>query len=139
MAKQRRRAHLQKGHNGEHQGHIEETFDDSLLPDAAEIKRLQQIDPNMITWLKERAEKEQEFRHEFTREKLGMIKSTEKGERRVNYLGLICSFLLLGGGMFISYLLITGGFEIIGSIFSGTTLVAIASIYMRKVRSSNRR
>lgn len=25
-------------HNGEHQGHIEETFDDSLLPDAAEIE-----------------------------------------------------------------------------------------------------
>lgn len=139
MAKQQRRAHVRKGNNGEHQGHIEETFDDSLLPDATEIARLQQLDPNMITWLKERAEKEQDFRHEFTREKLGMIKNTEKGERRVNYLGLICSFILLGVGMFISYMLITKDYVIVGSIFSGTTLLAIAALYMRKVKSNDKK
>lgn len=138
MAKGKKRVQLRKNSQGEHQGHFEETFDDSLLPDASEIAKLQSIDPEMIHWLKERAEKEQDFRHEVTREKIGMIKETERGERKVNYIGLAISAILLGAGMYISYLLITGGYQIIGSIFTGGMLLAIASFYLGKVKSSNK-
>ena len=90
-----------------------------------------------MTWLKERAEKEQEFRHKAFNERLKIFSKTEKGSRWINYLGLLFSFMLLGGGMYLSYILIIEKHEIIGSIFSGVMLVAIASIYMSKVKSNN--
>ena len=56
MAKQSRKAQLTRSNT--HQGHtIEEVFDDNLLPDATEIQKLSELDPNIMTWLKERAEK----------------------------------------------------------------------------------
>ncbi|WP_421497776.1 hypothetical protein [Flavobacterium columnare] len=44
MAKQSRKAQLTRSHS--HQGHtIKEVFDDNLLPDASEIKKLSELDP----------------------------------------------------------------------------------------------
>lgn len=78
MAKQSRKASLSKSE--EHQGHtFEEIFDDSLLPDATEIQKLSAIDPNIIQWLKERAEKEQEFRHNVFSKKVKMVSKSERG------------------------------------------------------------
>ena len=136
MAKQSRRAQVSRSKN--HQGHVvEEVFDDHLLPDASEIKKLSELDPNIIQWLKERAEKEQDFRHKTFNSKVKLVSKTERGLRWVNYLGLLCSFVLLGGGMFLSYTLITDEHEILGSVFSGVMLISIASIFMSKVKSNN--
>ncbi len=136
MAKQQRRAAITK--NKDQQGHlIEETFDDNLLPDASEITKLYQIDPNIMDWLKDRAEREQEFRHKTFETKLEIASKTERGLQGINYLGLILSFVLLLAGMYLSYTLIVNKREVLGSVFSGVMLVAIASIYMSKVRSNN--
>jgi len=79
MAKQSRRA--QVSHSKNHQDHIvEEVFDDNLLPDASEIKKLSELDPNIVQWLKERAEKEQDFRHKTYTSR---IKLFSKKERRL--------------------------------------------------------
>ena len=109
-----------------------------MLPDATEIQKLSELDPNIMTWLKERAEKEQDFRHGAFNQRLEIVSKTERGSRWINYLGLFFSFLLLGGGMYLSYTLIIEKHEIIGSIFSGVMLVAIASIFMSKVKSNNK-
>ena len=136
MAKQSRKAQLTRSNT--HQGHtIEEVFDDNLLPDATEIQKLSELDPNIMTWLKERAEKEQEFRHGAFNQRLEIVSKTERGSRLINYLGLFFSFLLLSGGMYLSYTLIIEKHEFIGSIFSGVMLIAIASIFMSKVKSNN--
>lgn len=135
MAKHRRRSASSTDNNVQHA--IEEIFDDNLLPDATEIEKLSKLDPNIIEWLKQRAEKEQEFRHTTFRSKITLVDKTEKGLRWINYLGLLFSFVLLGGGMYLSYTLIIRGHELIGSIFSGVMLVAIASIFMSKVKSNN--
>jgi uncharacterized membrane protein len=136
MAKQSRKAQVSRSKH--HQGHIiEEVFDDNLLPDASEIKKLSELDPNIIQWLKERAEKEQEFRHKTFASRVKLVSKTERGLRWINYLGLLCSFLLLGGGMFLSYTLIMNEHEVLGSVFSGVILVPIASIFMSKVKSNN--
>ena len=116
---------------------IETTFNDSLLPDAAEIERLHKIDPDIMQWLKDRAKDEQDFRHKTFNERLKMVSRSDRGSRWINYLGLFFSFVLLSGGMFLSYTLITEGYEILGSIFSGAMLIAIASIFMSKVKSNN--
>jgi len=105
MAKQHRKQQVvqSKDHRGQM---IEEIFDDSLLPDANEIQQLYTIDPTIMDWLKQRAEKEQEFRHSAYYSKIKLIEKTEKGIRWVNYWGLFLSFFLLAGGMYLSYYLI---------------------------------
>lgn len=136
MAKQHRRAHISRSKNS--QGHIvEEIFDDNLLPDAREIKALVELDPDIVQWLKQRAEKEQDFRHKSYTNRVKLVAKTEKGLRWINYLGLFFSFLLLGGGMYLSYTLIINEHEVLGSIFTGSVLIAIASIFMSKVKSNN--
>ena len=136
MAKQRRKAALtkQKGQIG----HIyEEVVDDNLLPDAEEIAKLHQIDPNIMEWLKERAEKEQDFRQKAFLERLNLVKRNERGSRWINYAGLFFSFILLGGGMLSSYYLIMGGHTLIGTLFSGVVLISVASMFLSKVKSNN--
>ncbi len=138
MAKQHRRAAITKTEN--QQGRIiEEVLDDSLLPDVAEIERLYQLDPDILVWLKERAEKEQDFRQKAFNSKLDLVKRTEVGDRRINYMGLIFSFIILLAGMFLSYTMIMEKHEVLGSIFSGATLVAVISIFMGKVQSNNKK
>lgn len=136
MAKKRGKARITKKH-GVVGGHFEVELDDSLLPDAQEIAKLSEIDPNIIHWLKERAEKEQEFRQKAYMERIKLIKDNERGNRWINYLGLFFSFILLGGGMAMSYFLILNGHTIIGSIFTGTVLLTIGSMFLSKVKSNN--
>jgi uncharacterized membrane protein len=136
MAKQRRRAHISNSRN--HQGQvIEEVFDDNLLPDASEIKKLAELDPDIMNWLKQRAEAEQGFRHKAYNNRVTIVSKTERGLRWINYFGLFFSFLLLGGGMYLSYVLIIEDHEILGSVFSGFMLLAIGSLFMSKVKSNN--
>ena len=93
MAKQSRKAQLTRSNT--HQGHtIEEVFDDNLLPEATEIPKLSELDPNIMTWLKERAEKEQEFRHGAFNQRLEIVSKTERGSRWINYLGLFIAIVL---------------------------------------------
>ena len=136
MAKQQRKQQLVKSQHG--QGHIvEEVFDDNLLPDATEIEKLYRIDPTILDWLKTCAEKEQSFRHEAFSKKVDLVEKTEKGDRMVNSMGLIFSFIIVLAGMVFSAYLIHEDHEILGSVFGGSILVVIVSTFLAKVTKSN--
>lgn len=110
-----------------------EVFDDNLLPDAAEIERLHNIDNNILPWLKARAEKEQEFRHEAYKTKTAIIDKHNSKEHNTLRLGLLIYFLLVVGAGTVSYFLVLQNFDIQGTIFGGTTLLfALAVLITRK-------
>lgn len=133
MAKQQRRQQLVRNQQGQ-QGHmVEEVFDDNLLPDAAEIEKLYAIDPHILEWLKQSADKEQNFRHSAYHEKTDLIKNNERGVRRVNTMGLTYSFILTLAAMGFSAFLIYCNHEILGSIFGGSVIIAIISAFLSKV------
>ena len=114
MAKQSIKQQVVRNHQG--QGHsVEQVFDDNLLPDASEIQNLHVLDPNILEWLKQCAEKEQNFRHIASAKRIDLVKKTEIGERTISIMGLIFSFLLVLSGMFFSGFLIHTNHEIIGS------------------------
>lgn len=133
MAKQQRRQQLVRNQQGQ-QGHmVEEVFDDNLLPDAAEIEKLYAIDPHILEWLKQSADKEQAFRHEAFKMKTDLVKSNEKGIRRVNSMGLIFSFILTLASMGFSSWLIYCDHEILGSVFGGGIILSIIGAFLSKV------
>lgn len=136
MAKQRRKQQIVRSEHG--QGHmVEETLDDNLLPDASEIERLQNLDPHIMEWLKSSAEKEQAFRHKTYQERINIVKASDKGDRIINILGLVFSFIIVLCGMLFSAYLIRKGYEILGSIFAGGLILSIISLFMSKVNKQS--
>lgn len=138
MAKQQRKHQIVKSAQGQGQM-VEEVFDDNLLPDASEIEKLYKIDPQILNWLKQSAEKEQDFRHCAFNKKLELVEKTEKGDRRISSLGLIFSFIIVLAGMFFSGFLIYTNHEVLGSVFAGAILLAIVSAFLAKVTKQNNR
>ena len=133
MAKQQRRQQLVRNQQGQ-QGHmVEEVFDDNLLPDAAEIEKLYAIDPHILDWLKQSADKEQAFRHKAFETKTDLVRNNERGLRKVNTMGLVFSFILTLAAMGFSSWLIFCDHEILGSIFGGGVIIAIISAFLSKV------
>lgn len=136
MAKQQRKQQIVRSEHG--QGHmVEETLDDNLLPDASEIERLQNLDPHIMEWLKSSAEKEQAFRHKTYQERINIVKASDKGDRIINILGLVFSFIIVLCGMLFSAYLIREGYEILGSIFAGGLILSIISLFMSKVNKQS--
>ena len=136
MAKGKRKTGIQRSKN-KNQLIVEEQFDDSLLPDAAEIERLQLLDPDIFKFLKDRAIKEQDFRHDVVKTKIELVAKQETGSRWINYLGLMLSFLLLLAGMGCSVFLIMNDHDLVGSIFIGATLLSVIGLFMSKVQNNN--
>lgn len=122
-----------KSHNGVglQQEHTQ-TFDDNLLPDAVEISKLQQLDPNIMEWLKSHADKEQAFRHNSVQKRDQIIHANVKGEINLNFYGITCAFLIILSGMALSAFLIEKNHVITGSVFSGFTLIYAGALFIRK-------
>ncbi|OYX81283.1 MAG: hypothetical protein B7Y83_17400 [Flavobacteriales bacterium 32-34-25] len=108
-----------------------EVFDDNLLPDACEIQALAAIDPKILDWLKTRAEKEQDFRHQAFNKRTEILELNVKGEIAINKRGLTFAFLIIIAGMGFSTYLISLGQIITGSIFSGLTIIYAAALFIK--------
>ena len=142
MAKQQRSVkNTQVQHvngNGVQQEHTE-VFDDNLLPDATEIKELHSIDPNIMEWLKERAEKEQDFRHKYAEKRTDILECNVKGELRINTIGLIFAFLIIISGMCLSAFLVYLGHVVTGTIFSGLSIIYAAALFIRRNKTNEKK
>lgn len=119
-------------HNGARQYEI---MDDSLLPDVREVERFAVLDPNILEWLKTRAEKEQDFRHSDRKKQLNILTNDQRGNRIVNYLGISFAFILVLVAMYISYQLIISNHETLGGIFGGSIILAVVGAFLNKVKN----
>jgi uncharacterized membrane protein len=118
-----------------------ESVDDGLLPDADELVKYKALDPTIIDWIKERAEKEQEMRHRFMDNKMAISNSALNKGFILDITILIISLAVLSGGMVFSYLLISQGKAIAASLFGGGALLfAVNSILnFRKAVSNSKK
>ncbi len=126
----------------DHRGHgyhseNTEVFDDNLLPDAAEITALHALDPNILQWLKERAEKEQEFRHQVFSKRTDILEQDVKGTQSLNKMGMTYAFLIIMSGMGFSAFLIYLDHVLTGSIFSGLTILYAAALFYKRKPHKN--
>jgi uncharacterized membrane protein len=128
---------IQQPNSSGHQIEHSETVDDNLLPDAIEIQRLHQIDPNILDWLKCRAEKEQDFRHKAYNDKMAVLHKNEGNNRTLNTMGLIAAFLIFTLGLLLAYFLVIGGYTITASIFTGVVLISAASLFITRKPNNN--
>ncbi|MFH8143293.1 MAG: hypothetical protein K1V88_07720 [Muribaculaceae bacterium] len=103
-------------------------YDDSLLPAADELAKLNTIDPQIIPWVMRRTEVEQDGRIWFNKKRLKLA------GREINFagcstiLGLVLVFILIGVFFYLSYDLILKGHETLGGIFGGVNLCLLISV-----------
>jgi uncharacterized membrane protein len=130
-----------KANKTQHQQSIEhlETFDDSLLPDAGEIQKLAAIDPDILNWLKARAEQEQQFRHTITANHQNNGKSQNRREHNTARYAIFIYFVLVAGCMACCYLLVDHGKNVQGSIFGGVgCILALAVLISRSAKKEGK-
>lgn len=109
-----------------------EVFDDHLLPEASEIQQLSTIDPYIITWLKERAAKEQDFRHETFKSRIKLTDDHDRREHTTTRLGLAVYFLLVLGCLAASFILVREDHDIEGSIFGGAAVIFAFTVLLTR-------
>lgn len=107
-----------------------EHLDDNLLPSAQELIEYKEVDSTLVDFLKERAKLEQDKRHSFNDEMVVLNKREQALTHGINYLAVICGLLVILGGMYLSYILITLGHVTQGSIFGGVSMVYVAYLFI---------
>lgn len=133
MAKRNEKHQVVKSQQG--QGYVvESVFDDSLLPEASEIEKLYKLDSHILEWLKNTAEKEQNFRHQAYTKKIEITEKVERGRRQISKMGITFSFIIVLAGMAFSAFLIYIGQMLIGSLFAGGIIISIVTAFLKKVK-----
>lgn len=122
MTSHKKQTRLTSGQNSQSIEHAE-VFDDNLLPSTSEIQKLHQLDPNILPWLKQRAEKEQDFRHSAFNTQIAVNENKHKREHTTIRLGLLFYTVLVLSCLSISGVLLYNGKTVSGSVFGGTAAI----------------
>lgn len=110
-----------------------EEFDDNPLPDASELVQLQAIDPSIMEFLKERASKEQDFRHSTFQAKVNVIENHNIRGHFTTRMALVIYFILVTLMASFSFILLYNEKNIQGSIFGGIAVIlALAVLITRR-------
>lgn len=104
--------------------------EDSFLPSADELAKLNAISPGIIDWIMKRTEIEQNARIKFNDDRVGIAKSEVSHKHIFNYIALFMAFIIVLLFLFLSYKLITGGQEVVGTIFAGGTIAVIVFYFL---------
>lgn len=114
-----------------------EQLDDHILPTAEELIRYKEVDPSIIEFLKERAKQEQNQRHKYNEEILIINKREQRLHHGLNYTALLFGFVIIMSAMYLSYLLISLGHVVSGSIFGGIGIFYVGYLFTSVVKRSN--
>lgn len=137
MAKLQHSNKLAKNQRGDSIVEQNVSIDDSLLPNAAELERLKDIDPSIVTWIMARAEQEQNARHAWNRAQSEIMTSDVKKIHRFNFTAIILAFILFLTIVGASVFFIVKGLNVQGTIF-GSTAIITGVVFFLQVIHRNR-
>jgi len=100
---------------------------ESLLPVPEDLAKFKEIDPAIVGWMMQYADREQDTRTKFNMERIGLMKSEHSIVKTSLWLAftLAILFLLLSG------VLIYCGMEIAGTIFGGAALILCVQAFLK--------
>lgn len=129
MVKKAEQNKLTSGNGVSLEHHVIE--DDTLLPSADELMKLNDISPGIVEWIMNRAEIEQNARIEFNKQRVEITKKEVMHIHRYNTIALCMAFILAVSFLSLSFYLMYTSHEILGSIFVGSTMIAIVSYFIK--------
>lgn len=104
--------------------------DDNLLPPAEELAKLNDISKEILPWIMNRTEKEQDARISFNENRMRLTEKDLNFAHRYNMVALIMSFVIVILFLAASFNLIISGKEVLGTLFAGGTIVGIISYFL---------
>lgn len=107
-----------RGHDFE----VSEQLDDHILPSAEDIIKYKEADQSLPIFIQETARKEQEFRHEMSRNAMKLSFREQGLQHGLNYFGMTIGACVSLAILWYSYELMKMGLEVQGTIFSGVTV-----------------
>lgn len=110
--------------------HHQIEFDDNPLPPSEELAKYKSLDDDIINWIKLRADKEQSSRLKIQECESNIRDKGVKRRFQIDMSTLIFAFIIILGGMALTYLLIMNDKPIAGGIFGGVTLLAAARAFL---------
>ena len=115
------------------------SVDDNSLPTPQELQQYKQIDPTIIAFLIQTSVKEQEHRHNMDKEKLKILKNSERKNGRMNWWGMFFAFLSLilfmGVAAFALYL----DKPWFAGIFGGTAILSVISTFVQAGKDNSKK
>lgn len=108
----------------------QENYEENLLPDAVELSKLKEVDPNLVTWLVGRIEKEQDARLSFNERQVSLLEKETSRSFWVTRLQLWLAFGAMSLGMGLSAFMLYLKLEIAGTIFAGVSLIATINAFL---------
>jgi uncharacterized membrane protein len=112
-------------------------YDDNLLPSAAELEKLKEVDPKIIDWILNRTEIEQNARIDFNSKRLELSGYDLKKIHRFNITSLIFGFIVFLAVLALSAYLISMGLSVEGTLFGGGAIIA-GAIFFIKAATTNK-
>jgi uncharacterized membrane protein len=106
-------------------------IDDNLLPSADELIKLKGVSEDIVPWMMERAEKEQDARIKFNEDRIKIAQSDFKHMHLYSLTALIMAFIIVLLFIGFSFYLIMNGSETVGTVFAGGAIVLIVSYFLK--------
>lgn len=110
-------------------------YDDSLLPSADELGRLKEIDPDIVRWIKDRTEVEQNARLDFNKRRIALASKETSLSASITIIALVLAAAIIIGVFYLSFMLVSQGYDVAGTIFGGIDLAALVLAFS-KIKSS---
>ena len=112
---------------------VEQTsiYDDSLLPSAEELAKLQSIDPTCVDWIKKRTEIEQDARIKFNMSKIHLMSKDMNHIFIQNILSIVAAFFIILSIIGCAAYFVYNGLSVEGTIFGSVSVILAASIFIR--------
>jgi uncharacterized membrane protein len=111
------------------------TVDDTCLPSPEELSEYKKIDPNIINFLIDASIKEQQHRHQIEKEKINIIKQSDNVTTKINIWGMFFAFLSIVVMSAVTGFALYLDKSWIAGIMGASTLVSIASLFIRNDRN----
>lgn len=108
------------------------TVDDNCLPSPQELSAYKDIDPKIIDYLIEASVKEQNHRHKMDENKLSIIRKADTRDGRMNWWGMFFAFLAIVAMVALAGYALYLDKPWFAGIMGGTTLVSVASIFIKR-------
>lgn len=131
MAKQAQQKKL--SHNQRAGLMVEENtiYDDSLLPPAEELVKLNSVSADIVPWIMHRTEIEQNARIKFNENRMELAKKDFKNTHRYDLIALFMAFVIVIGLIIFSFYLILNNKDVLGTVFAGGTMALIVSYFLK--------
>lgn len=108
------------------------TYEDNILPSPQELEAYKQVDPKIVDFLIESAQKEQVFRHSIENKKIELVGNADRGNRSMDRLGMFLAFLALILSLGVSAFALYLDKPWFAGIFGSGSILGIVSIFIRR-------